>query len=140
MSRRGPLSRAEAERRLAELYAQIPEIRCRGLCSDNCTVIDASGLEHTLAEEAGVPLPHGMHHLTHLQLLDLDVHQRCPALGPLNTCTIYAKRPLICRLWGAARGMLCGHGCLPERILERPEGMALLVAASDLSKAAGYGP
>ena len=28
-------------------------------------------------------------------------------------CTVYAARPMICRLWGVAQGMACPWGCQP---------------------------
>lgn len=41
--------------------------------------------------------------------------ERCPLLGP-GGCTVYADRPLVCRLFGATAGVMdlaCPHGCGP---------------------------
>jgi hypothetical protein len=40
---------------------------------------------------------------------------RCPALSALNICSIYADRPLVCRLYGADAALPCAHGCAPAR-------------------------
>jgi hypothetical protein len=59
-----------------------------------------------------------------------------PAERPLldaGRCTVYADRPLICRLFGAVEDLRCPFGCLPERLLTPAEGRRLLRAVKELS-------
>jgi hypothetical protein len=65
----------------------------------------------------------------------------CPLLRQ-GRCTVYAVRPLICRLWGVVESMPCPWGCRPERFLTVEEGEALMRQAEGLSQALfpGHGP
>lgn len=108
---------AAAYAELDDLYAQIPTVRCKGLCADSCTVAPASELEQRriaarsyelITRPQGRPIP------------------RCPALGPLNNCLVYDARPYVCRAFGAVvdpradptewhrQPLMCDHGCEPE--------------------------
>jgi len=40
----------------------------------------------------------------------------CPHLGPQG-CTVYAERPLICRLFGTTPHMPCPEGCRPAEMI-----------------------
>lgn len=92
---------------LEELYAGLPSLTCRGLCGHACSShVDASVLERERIAAAGV---------------DLDTPTAdgaCPALSTAlvasGRCTVYAVRPMVCRLWGSAASMPCPHGCVPE--------------------------
>lgn len=42
--------------------------------------------------------------------------EECPYLQ-LRRCSIYAQRPLICRVFGTAEGLPCRHGCKPSRVI-----------------------
>lgn len=107
--------RARAE--LHEVYAQLPTVHCKGLCSDSCSTTDGTPLERALVADAGVELPPGVPHALHLQLIATGVHLRCPALSAIGTCTVYGDRPLLCRSFGAIRSGACEHGCSAERWL-----------------------
>lgn len=105
------------DERLQALYDQIPHIDCQGLCSDSCGPISLSVRERTRIERlAGRPLSCG-------------AGATCSMLTPERRCGVYAARPMICRLWGVARGLPCPYGCRPERVLEEDEAMKLLAAA-----------
>lgn len=121
---------------LDDLYARIPEVTCRGLCHDQCTVIGASGLERRRVAELGFtvgePGPTVAAAVT-------GYWSRCPALGPLNNCRVYTARPTICRLYGVAEGLLCEHGCVPERVMPRGEATRLLAEVEQLSRRCGDG-
>lgn len=39
----------------------------------------------------------------------------CAWLTAGGQCSTYETRPLVCRLFGAVRGMRCPHGCRPQR-------------------------
>ena len=102
-------------RRIREIYEMVPEVACAGLCHRACTSIDASDLEKkAVRERHGVTFPPAIPARRLQQLVDNGEAPRCPALGPLNNCTIYEDRPLICRLYGAEAAIPCEHGCVPE--------------------------
>ena len=101
------MSEARRARQLRDLYAQVPNVQCKGLCHATCGPIAAAPAEwHTLAER-GVHLPRRIRDLT----------MRCPALTALNTCRVYGDRPLICRLYGVTEGLPCEFGCVPDAVL-----------------------
>lgn len=136
---KAPMDDRARERALAQLdrlYARLDEagLRCRGLCHDACTVIDASELERERIRARGVELGPPVGHRRHLELIAAGQHQRCPALGPLNTCTVYEVRPLICRLFGVAEGLFCEHGCVPEQALTKSAAHRLLIEVAELSR------
>ncbi|MCX5066735.1 hypothetical protein OOJ91_12850 [Micromonospora lupini] len=100
------VSRRRARRgrdRVAEmdqLYAELPEIDCKGLCHESCTAIVMTPVEQQRVRERGV------------EVTPLDMP--CPALTQLNRCSVRDVRPLICRLYGLVEQMACPHGCRPE--------------------------
>jgi len=104
---------------IQELYAQLPEIECKGLCARECTdTIPCSPLEMTLAaREWGnttippPPRPNG----------------KCPYLTLENRCSVHPARPMICRLYGLVKDELeCRFGCKPDRWLTPAEGKEYL--------------
>ena len=136
----GGFTREQARAQLHAVYAALPAVHCKGRCHDSCSTVDATPLERALVADAGVDLPPGVPHLQHLALIASGVHLRCPALGPLHNCTVYADRPLLCRSFGAMRTEACEHGCYADRFLEvaeLAEVMARVWAVSDRWEAAG---
>lgn len=112
--------------RLADLWAQVPDTHCRGLCQQACANIACSLTEReTIWQATGVRLPDPFDegHLT----------GTCPLLGDDGRCQAYDVRPLICRLYAAAEGLPCPHGCRPT-FGTVPDSIAreLLTRASDL--------
>jgi len=109
-------------RALDRLYAQVPSAHCKGLCGPKvCGPIPCTDLEkQRIVEQTG---PKAM----------LD-GPTCPWLDAGGRCTVYAIRPLICRLWGAVdeSRMRCMFGCKPDRWVTREESVALLKGASRL--------
>jgi uncharacterized protein len=107
-------------REIEELWAQVPEVHCKGLCADYCGPIDASVVERRLLRERGV-------RLRALPLIEVGTGRArpCPALVD-GRCTVYDIRPLICRIWGAVRRLQCEHGCEPDRWLSDLESRALI--------------
>lgn len=128
------MSRDEALAVLDDLYAQLPALECKGMCHDSCTVIDASELERERLRQHGVDIGASPSHRRVLELIATGVEPRCPALGPLNTCRVYAVRPFICRAFGVAEGLLCEHGCVPDKIVPYGEVLRLLAEIEKLSK------
>lgn len=100
---------------LDAVYEQIPDAGCRGLCVIGCTSMAMTPLEQRrIAERHGVELPlatapHGSPMLAPGQV-NAD---HCPALDQRGLCTVYADRPLVCRLFGSADGLECPFGCVP---------------------------
>jgi Fe-S-cluster containining protein len=98
------------------VYARVPEIQCKGLCTDSCGPVNGSRFEvERLEAMTGRKLGHGP---------DLT----CTMLEG-GRCVGYAYRPLVCRLFGVVGEMPCPHGCRPKRWLTRLQGFKLLAAA-----------
>lgn len=112
---------------LAQAYSRIPAVPCKGLCAESC------GFIPVFPNEPIVTLTNPSHILPDptrdggIMLFDTD-KSACPHLIE-NRCSQYEDRPAICRMWGAAIGMECPHGCVPERWLSRKDGHALLKQA-----------
>jgi len=89
---------------LVALYAELPVMRCQGLCSDSCFSLFQTRLERDhVREQTGVQLA-----------LVQAPPTPCAALTMLNQCGVYEARPMICRLWGMTMGLRCQYGCEPE--------------------------
>lgn len=100
---------------LNAIYAKIPNIQCKGLCHETCSMIIASRIESKIAKKSLGKTPF----LTLPKAVELTatgVISPCSALKN-NRCSIYDIRPSICRLYGVAEGLLCQFGCVPERVL-----------------------
>lgn len=108
--------------RLDELYARLPPLECKQLCSDSCGPFVTS--EHELARvqrAAGRPLEHSA-----------DCAD-CSMLTTDRRCSVYDIRPMICRLWGMTENMPCPYGCVPDGgRLSVEEGYAFLVEAFEI--------
>lgn len=119
----------EAVTQLQALYAQIPRLHCQGRCQECCGPLGMSHLEFKRLERASP-----------LRLAE-GKRPVCPLLKR-GRCTVYAVRPLICRLWGVCENMPCPWGCRPERYLSIAEGDALMRQGEALSQTLfpGAGP
>lgn len=124
------MSRADdVDAELESLYAQVPEIGCKGLCTDSCGPIDAGLRELTRIARAGVRLP--PHEDAVREMGSKIEDYECPALID-GACSVYDVRPMICRVWGASEMLVCPYGCRPEpgtKRLSHAQAMALLDAA-----------
>jgi uncharacterized protein len=98
---------------LERLYAELPSLDCQGLCGDCCHFIGMTRLEQGRITQVGGP---------EIKLWDSP----CPALDFMGRCSVYTRRPLICRLWGVVEDMPCHYGCKPERYLTNEEGRVFL--------------
>ena len=102
--------------RLDRLYATLPQLACQGLCAESCGPIGMSAAElDRISERIG----------QHPVATSID----CPLLEA-DRCTVYAIRPMICRLWGLVETMPCPHGCTPSRWLAHAEGFEFLRRAA----------
>lgn len=108
-----------ARRRLDALYRRLPRVECRGLCAEACGPIGASeGEVERLEKASGRALSVVDHPGGGIVCSMLDVE---PGTAVRGRCTAYEARPLVCRLFGVAEGLLCPEGCKPTRVLTRAE-------------------
>jgi hypothetical protein len=114
------LTYVEAYAQLEALYAQIPDVPCQGHCIEACGPLGMSAIEF-----------HRIRRATPRRLVGKTV--ACPLLKD-GRCTVYAVRPLICRLWGASETMVCPWGCRPARLLTIAEGDSLMREAEGISQ------
>jgi Fe-S-cluster containining protein len=106
---------------LNEIYDSLPSVECKGLCWTTCSFINITPIEEVNIETAtGKPVEtilvpmiagDGM-----TPMIKPTEAEKCPYLQ-LNRCSIYAQRPLICRIFGTAEGLRCRHGCKPSRVI-----------------------
>jgi len=136
---------AEAIAMLEDLYSQIPPLECKGLCHDTCTAIDASELERRRLRERGVELSYLPISIQIRDIKRAGVQPRCPALGPLNNCTVYDVRPMICRAFGVvyepaaynvphSQPMMCDRGCIPDGTMNPREFARVMLDIEMLSE------
>jgi hypothetical protein len=111
---------------LADVYARVPEVDCKGLCMDSCGPIAMSIEEDDRLQKRGVRVASMVDAVAAVERGD-DYY--CPALRD-GRCTVYDDRPTICRLWGATTSMPCPHGCTPANALSQPESFELLALAA----------
>lgn len=98
---------------LDQIYAEVPELECQGLCAESCGPIVVGR-----AERRRIQQRHGV--------TVLNLQPDCNALTILRRCSVYPDRPLLCRLWGVVESMPCPWGCTPARVLSDAEGHVLL--------------
>lgn len=108
---------------LEQLYAQIPEVNCRGVCQDACGPIGMGDAEHARLSRPGLPV------IPRSDRTPADlIPASCPALTALGRCGVYQIRPMVCRIWGAVRSMRCPFGCVPAGgWLPEVQGQILLI-------------
>lgn len=124
----------EAVAELLELYADMPDVLCKGLCHDSCTAVGATELERQLIAKAGGDIGPAITYRRLKQLISEDRKPRCPSLGPLNNCTVHEQRPFICRLFGVAQDLRCEHGCAPDKLVPAGEGHRVMALIEQLSR------
>lgn len=110
---------------LETLYAGLPQIACKRLCTRYCGFVPMTNIEAKRIEKRTHERP-----------------SRTPtgacAFLEMGACTIYELRPMICRLFGLVNSdlMRCPHGCVPSRWLTDAEGKQLLAQVLRLSPTA----
>jgi len=130
-SKKDKEKRRDARAAVFEIYEEMPQIRCKGLCHRTCGSIPVVNAELPIFKKAlkgplketypipnhgnqdpnGNTVPGGL-------LICGDKDLTCPALDEKSLrCTVHESRPLICRLYGLVDNekMKCTHGCIPER-------------------------
>jgi len=117
--------------RLDALYAELPQIDCQRLCYDSCGPIPAAPFERQRMErEAGFELKVERH--IYQRASGLESCHECSMMRE-QRCSVYAIRPMICRLWGLTEDMPCPYGCVPSRRLSVAEGMEFLRRAFEIA-------
>lgn len=116
-----PAERVDAE--LEALYSQVPDVGCKGLCTDACGPVDGGIRERARMARAGVKLPPVREAIR--KMASTRGNYECPALVD-GRCSTYAVRPFICRAWGASEDLPCPYGCRPA------DGQPLLTSAQTL--------
>lgn len=102
--------------RLQALYDKLPKVNCKQLCSEACGPVPLTKLE---LKRLGTPPRRSL-----LSALGSELNLECKFLDG-KLCSVYTVRPLVCRLFGAAEGLMCKWGCKPERVISRVEAAAL---------------
>ncbi|UOG93494.1 MAG: YkgJ family cysteine cluster protein [Candidatus Thiothrix sulfatifontis] len=87
------------------LRRNIPAFACEPGCHDCCGPVTASS-----EEIAELPVKSEAEHAEAL------ADWRCPYLGEQG-CTVYAERPLICRVFGTTLRLACPRGRKPDALL-----------------------
>jgi hypothetical protein len=103
----GKHTNRDAFAKLDALYARLPAIDCRGLCGEACGPILLTTVEADRLRRA--------HPTRQAPRTRLDgARRRCIYLTPTERCSVYAVRPLICRVYGLVKRMSCPFGCVPS--------------------------
>lgn len=105
--------------KLQAIYDSLPKMACQGKCQQCCGPIGLFPAEIQNLQESNQAIPCIFGDLT------------CSALRQ-GQCSIYADRPLICRLWGLTKRMQCPFGCQPDRWLSDKEAKRLMDAIAKL--------
>lgn len=124
----------QANKRILRAYGKVPKVACKGFCWNYCAIapmseaeknrIAARHPEYVAEVHESVERPPGY---PPIYALPVDAGLRCQALTADHRCAIYEDRPLICRAFGVADGMMCPYGCEPEDVLSREEVMRLAI-------------
>ena len=124
------LTRAQqVDAELEAIYAKVPAIGCKGLCTDACGPVTGGDREMVRMARAGVKLP-PIDEANRAHVSTRGKY-RCPALKD-EQCSTYEARPAICRVWGASEDLPCPYGCAPAngRLLTAAETGAVLHTAA----------
>lgn len=113
-------------RKLEALYREIPQIECKGLCHESCTIVPAAQIEIRRAKErmGGKNPFNPATALKQMQQNEMKIPS-CAALKD-NRCSIYHARPAICRLYGVAQGLECAFGCKPKEMISKQEAYSIV--------------
>lgn len=93
---------------IRRVFTDLPKVQCKGLCHTQCTFIVYTDTERRM-----------MRDISGKETSNVD--GVCSNLTADKKCAVYKNRPLICRLYGVTEGLLCPHGCKPERVMPEIE-------------------
>jgi hypothetical protein len=98
---------------LLALYSKVPRLDCKRKCQEVCGPIGMGEAERRrMVFFASEP--------------SLRADNVCGYLDDRRLCSVYAARPMVCRLWGTTKRTRCPWGCEPERWLSNKEAGSLL--------------
>lgn len=133
------MNQQQIESELKRIYAQLPTIECKKQCTAYCTTIMLTELEHELILKAeGSVGPTEGYVMSDRALtpgqpaLMTRTCGLCPALKD-GLCSVYDRRPLICRVFGLTQLLRCPFGCTPSRWLSERESKKLFMRMAALS-------
>lgn len=109
------------DKRLQEIYDEIPSVNCTGQCFQSCSFIGTFPAEKRNLRNGGIRLP---------QMEEAP----CVHLDFAGRCSIYDYRPVICRLYGVSEDLACPFGCKPDRALTKPEAFELMRRVRELEQ------
>jgi len=102
--------------RLNKIYKQIPTFTCAQGCNECCGPTPVNFIEAGRIGIEGPTTPVVAEELGNLT---------CKFSTP-NGCSIYDKRPFMCRLFGTINSLQCPKNCKPEKMLSPKEENRLL--------------
>lgn len=108
-----------------DIWAQVPNVECKGYCARACRVVGMSEAEFINLEDRIPDFPM-FEEMVEEQRIVGEGNYRCPALTEDGLCSQYDVRPLVCRLYGSSESVTCPHGCVPR------EGLLSSKETSDL--------
>ncbi len=109
------MSNAEKLARIDALLAELPTFQCKDGCADCCGPIEMTRLEYYRCIKESGRAQDDVKKQMQSNLKRQDY--RCVLLDKkTNRCTVYAVRPVICRLFGVVNvdSLRCPHGYAPE--------------------------
>lgn len=108
------MTKTKRLRLLGEIYAEIPKVHCKGLCIASCSTIPLMPIELRQLEAMTKQTFEVKEREDRAGSVLLgEIGEPCPVLVA-GRCGAYDARPSICRIFGAANGLPCRHGCTVE--------------------------
>lgn len=112
------MSAIDTDRALARLYEQIPAFECLPGCTACCGPVPFARREWARLKDKRIARGDSL---------------ACPYANPEGgCCDIHAQRPFICRLFGAADGLICPNGAGPDVRLTGEQAEALTIEYKNL--------
>jgi len=111
---------------LNKIYKRIPTLKCPPGCSACCGPVplcnkEASVLREHFKDNPDKSLLEGINSF----ITPVDEHLNC-RFSSKEGCTVYDKRPFMCRLFGITESLKCPLGCKPNRYLTFAEESELM--------------
>lgn len=109
---------------IQKIADRIPAFECIPGCTDCCGPVPFSA-----SEWAAVPVKKPMPTTDTAELLAQlyqGVSVTCPYAVKDVGCSIYAQRPIMCRIFGTVEDLRCPHGKRPEQLLTIMQGKTIL--------------
>lgn len=120
---------------LEALYAQLPTIECQRKCQECCGPLAMTRLEAKRLPEFKFERGFWKTQLTNRPMgaafITVTPHHSlvCPMLKD-GACSVYSRRPAVCRLWGITEDMPCPHGCKPSVVWTKQQAAEWILAVA----------